>query len=45
MPMPLWWGKINTKVFNPSALHSGKWMVLTDVGRKSGRTYRPQPSK
>ena len=40
MPMPLWWGKVNKKVFNPSALRSGKWMVLTHVGRKSGTTYR-----
>lgn len=44
MPMPLWCGK-TIKVFNPSALRSGKSMVLTHVGRNSGRTYRPQPSK
>lgn len=40
MPMPLWWGKVNKEVFNPNALRSGKWMVLTHVGRKSGNTYR-----
>lgn len=40
MPMPLWWGKINKRVFNPSALKNGKWKVLTHVGRSSGRIYR-----
>ena len=40
MPMPLWWGEVNKRVFNPSALNSGKWKVLTHVGRSSGRVYR-----
>jgi deazaflavin-dependent oxidoreductase (nitroreductase family) len=40
MPMPLWWGNINKRVFNPSALKNGKWKVLTHVGRSSGRVYR-----
>lgn len=40
MPMPLWWGQINKRVFNPRALQGGKWKVLTHVGRKSGTTYR-----
>lgn len=40
MPMPLWWGQINKRVFNPSALRNGRWKVLTHVGRSSGRTYR-----
>lgn len=40
MPMPLWWGKINKRVFNPRALHNGKWKVLNHVGRTSGRLYR-----
>lgn len=40
MPMPLWWGQINKKLFNPSALRNGKWKVLTHVGRNSGKTYR-----
>ncbi|MFC4128376.1 nitroreductase family deazaflavin-dependent oxidoreductase [Nocardia rhizosphaerae] len=39
MPMPLWWGKINKRVFNPRAVEGGKWPVLTHVGRTSGRTY------
>lgn len=40
MPMPLWWGEINKRVFNPRALENGKWKVITHVGRSSGRVYR-----
>lgn len=40
MPMPRWWGHVNKRVFNPRAITSGKWPVLTHVGRTSGRTYR-----
>lgn len=40
MPMPLWWGKINKRVFNPRATRSGKWQVIHHVGRSSGRAYR-----
>lgn len=40
MPMPLWWGKINKRVFNPRALANGKWDVITHVGRSSGSVYR-----
>ncbi|MGH3651101.1 MAG: nitroreductase/quinone reductase family protein, partial [Acidimicrobiia bacterium] len=40
MPMPLWWGQINKRLFNPRALENGKWKVLTHVGRSSGRIYR-----
>ena len=40
MPMPLWWGQINKRLFNPRALNSGKWDVITHVGRVSGETYR-----
>jgi deazaflavin-dependent oxidoreductase (nitroreductase family) len=39
MPMPRWWGHINKRVFNPRAIASGKWPVLTHVGRTSGQTY------
>jgi deazaflavin-dependent oxidoreductase (nitroreductase family) len=39
MPMPLWWGKINKRVFNPIELRRGKRPTLTHVGRKSGREY------
>jgi len=38
--MPLWWGKINRRVFNPRALHNGKWQVIHHVGRSTGRAYR-----
>jgi deazaflavin-dependent oxidoreductase (nitroreductase family) len=40
MPMPRWWGHINKRVFNPRAIASGKWPVLTHIGRTSGTTYR-----
>lgn len=40
MPMPLWWGKINKRIFNPRAVRGGKWPVIHHVGRVSGRTYR-----
>ncbi len=40
MPMPLWWGQINKRVFNPRALRTGKWQVIRHVGRSSGRQYR-----
>lgn len=40
MPMPLWWGKINKRVFNARALESGKWKVVTHVGRSSGLTHK-----
>lgn len=40
MPMPLWWGQINKRVFNPRALRGGKWQVIHHVGRTSGTEYR-----
>jgi deazaflavin-dependent oxidoreductase (nitroreductase family) len=40
MPMPLWWGQVNKRVFNPRAIAGGKWPVLVHVGRTSGATYR-----
>lgn len=40
MPMPLWWGQINKRLFNPRALENGKWKVINHVGRSSGRRYR-----
>lgn len=40
MPMPLWWGKVNKRVFNPRALRSGRWQVIHHVGRASGRELR-----
>lgn len=38
--MPLWWGQINKRVFNPRALRDPKWQVINHVGRTSGRAYR-----
>ena len=40
MPMPLWWGQINKRLFNPRALENGKWKVINHVGRSSDRLYR-----
>jgi len=40
MPMPLWWGHINKRVFNRRELKKGKRPVLTHVGRTSGTVFR-----
>lgn len=40
MPMPLWWGQINKRVFNPRSLRGDRWQVVHHVGRSSGREYR-----
>lgn len=40
MPMPLWWGQINKRVFNPPALRGKRWQVVGHVGRSSGKAYR-----
>jgi deazaflavin-dependent oxidoreductase (nitroreductase family) len=40
MPMPLWWGHVNKRVFNPRSLRNGKWQVIDHVGRTSGQPYR-----
>lgn len=40
MPMPLWWGQVNKKIFNPRALKKGTWPVITHTGRSSGKIYR-----
>lgn len=40
MPMPLWWGHINKRIFNPIALRNRKWPIIRHVGRTSGREYR-----
>ena len=39
MPMPLWWGHINKRVFNPIELRRGKRPTLTHIGRTSGKEY------
>ena len=38
--MPRWWRHINKRVFNPRAIESGTWPVLSHVGRASGALYR-----
>ncbi|MDI2129963.1 nitroreductase family deazaflavin-dependent oxidoreductase [Yinghuangia seranimata] len=40
MPMPLWWGHVNKRVFNPREIRNGRRPVLIHVGRTSGTTYR-----
>ncbi len=40
MPMPLWWGHVNKRVFNPRSLRNGKWQVIDHVGRTSGQAHR-----
>jgi deazaflavin-dependent oxidoreductase (nitroreductase family) len=40
MPMPLWWGHVNKRVFNPRSLRNGRWSVIHHTGRSSGRQYR-----
>lgn len=37
--MPLWFGKINKRVFNPLELRRGKRPVISHIGRRSGRTF------
>ena len=40
MPMPLWVGRVNKRVFNPRELRKGKRPVISHVGRSSGKAYR-----
>ena len=40
MPMPLWFGHVNKRVFNKRELNKGVRPVITHVGRTSGTTYR-----
>jgi deazaflavin-dependent oxidoreductase (nitroreductase family) len=40
MPMPLWWGQINKRVFNPLSLRGTRYEAIRHVGRSSGREYR-----
>lgn len=40
MPMPLWWGQVNKRVFNNRELKRGVRPVLSHVGRSSGKTYQ-----
>jgi deazaflavin-dependent oxidoreductase (nitroreductase family) len=38
--MPLWWGQLNKRVFNPRELARGVRPVLVHTGRVSGTTFR-----
>lgn len=38
--MPLWWGHINKRIFNPIELKRGERPVLRHIGRTSGTMYR-----
>jgi len=40
MPMPLWWGHVNKRIFNPRELRKGQRPVIEHVGRSSGKPYR-----
>lgn len=40
MPMPLWWGHINKRIFNPRELRKGDRPVIHHVGRTSGQEYQ-----
>ena len=40
MPMPLWFGHVNKRVFNKRELNKGVRPVITHVGRTSGTTYQ-----
>jgi len=38
--MPLWFGHVNKRVFNPRELRKGIRPVMTHIGRVSGATHR-----
>lgn len=38
--MPLWFGHVNKRIFNPSEIRKGKRPVIAHVGRRSGRSYQ-----
>ena len=40
MPVPLWVGKLNKRVFNPREISKGIRPVLIHEGRQSGKTFR-----
>jgi deazaflavin-dependent oxidoreductase (nitroreductase family) len=40
MPMPLWFGHINKRLFNKRELNKGVRPVITHIGRRSGTIYR-----
>ena len=40
MPVPLWVGKLNKRVFNPREISKGIRPVLIHEGRQSGKTFK-----
>ena len=40
MPMPLWFGQVNKRIFNKMELKKGARPALTHVGRSSGKVYK-----
>lgn len=40
MPMPLWFGHVNKRIFNKLELKRGVRPVLHHAGRSSGKAYR-----
>ena len=40
MPLPRLLAEINKRVFNPRQVNKDKWVVLTHVGRSSGKEYQ-----
>ena len=38
--MPLWFGHINKRIFNPLEIRKGKRPVLTHIGRTTGATFK-----
>ena len=40
MPLPRWLARVNRRTFNPRSLRTGKWAVLTHVGRTTGLERR-----
>jgi len=40
MPYPRWLARINRALFNPRQVKTGKYPVVTHVGRSSGTVYR-----
>jgi deazaflavin-dependent oxidoreductase (nitroreductase family) len=40
MPMPLWWGHVNKRVFNPREIKKSDRPVLSHIGRASGKSFQ-----
>lgn len=40
MPMPLWWGHVNKRIFNRLELKKGVRPVITHIGRSSGKVFQ-----